>query len=593
MILSFPRYLVGTLVLLQCSALATAQERTFPLSLGRTTSGTWKEGVDYEILYYMTIDDADGPSNQLDCVMGRLTEGIFVSVDKASDSPTTTTAFQAMTPAQVEQVEADWIAANPERQEGLFDGFSMSYSGGSNHNGGGMLSGPTATEGNSSSFAVAGGDNSTTSTVEQLDPSVAQSRQGGSEYTPTIQEKYHQQSGMSFGSRGALEYEVEINLGLYINGMYVNRFNDVLKLVDTIDMDATTAPKELEDFILEQTKALVVPEMISSAMQDDDFFDSTSPFYFQELIALFDQERTFYPDCIMPFQGDLAGDNPSLENTTIVGRSIMGDFEGQPYDLSVFFEFYGLKGADTVEQKQCFRDAVDSIFVTTPTIVRMDTGDADFVRSIIQEEYDEQDAGMMSGEMPNTSSIFWGQAGPQISLSMGGVSLSYQKGYILTLGGEYVRYFDDYPANPSGLEALVANMEDPLQDNLKQFFPINATSQLRENFSPMMSDMISYKPMKDGSGIFPVLFIENLIHCVNATALESYQSHFFGMPEESGEGGPGVLDTLVPPSLGDVDEPAETGEPDDLESPVSSASDKKTFVYSVSVVMLLPFVGAW
>ena len=65
------------------------------------------------------------------------------------------------------------------------------------------------------------------------------------------------------------------------------------------------------------------------------------------------------------------------------------------------------------------------------------------------------------------------------------------------------------------------------------------------------------------------------------------------MPEESGEGGPGVLDTLVPPSLGDVDVSAETGEPDDLVSPVSSASDKKTFVYSVSVVMLLPFVGAW
>ena len=86
---------------------------------------------------------------------------------------------------------------------------------------------------------------------------------------------------------------------------------------------------------------MVLPERIAEAPDDD--YVINSAFYRQELL-------NFWPDfyteitneCVWELQGDLAGDNPNLDNTTIVGRVLTGDFMGQTYDIYVFFELYQL-----------------------------------------------------------------------------------------------------------------------------------------------------------------------------------------------------------------------------------------------------------
>ena len=155
---------------------------------------------------------------------------------------------------------------------------------------------------------------------------------------------------------------------------------DVLTIVDEEDL-----PKELQDFVMEQAKTLVQPELLAEVPDDDVVVNS--PFFYQELLDLWPSlSREIRMECMHELAGDLAGENPSLENTTIVGRSILSDFEGQELEYNVFFEFYKLKGIENEEQRKCFEDAVNRVFLEDS--IPLTTEEQDFARSVIKEEAD-------------------------------------------------------------------------------------------------------------------------------------------------------------------------------------------------------------
>ena len=582
-IFSFSRsFLLGWTLVFLLSTTADAQtdgSYEFPLIFGRSTKGTWKNGtIDYEIVYYGSIHYADGPLNQLDCVLTKWMEGIFVSLDDTAEDP----VIQAVTPAQADQVTADHAAANPEEQKGpLAGGISMSISGGQ----GPFLSSPT-TSAESVGNTV---DNNTANSTN--DASTAQSRQNGNQPEPTVAAMYHQRSDSDLGERGGLQYEVDINLGLYIQGVYINRFDDVVESIN--GLDATPAPKELEAFVLEQAKTLVRPEVIPVLTMDDDFFLAAPLSFNQEVLALREIEMSIIMECIIPLNGELAGDNPSLENTTIVGRSIAGEFQENAYNYSVFFEFYQLRGVATPQQKQCFGDAVDSLFVTTPTILKMTPDQVEFAQSVIQEEHE-------ADRLTNRSSFYRDQAGAMVSMSMGDFTVAYQKGAFLTINGQNVEAYGDY-INPPALEAFVNSIADPVQEDLKKLFPVNNTSQLKELFAVMFSHMGTFKPQKDGTGIYIPLFMEHLIYCVDPLALENYTAFptLSGLSEDSNtaDEAPNVLDEVfVSPDLDDVDgqeleEFVETN--DAADSLTSQASNNRVVEHAMMPVMLLIFIVVW
>lgn len=576
--------LVGCfLVLLQLPSSAAAD---FPLIVGRSTTGTWKDDIDYEIFYYMTIKFADGPSNQVDCVLSRLTGlgGLFAN---ATDS------ILEMTPAQAEQVEADHMAANPDYQDNIMGGFSMSISGRGppSLNPSGAVA-PTLGAGPAGP-AVNEEDNAGNVSIPGL--GTAESRQGGSidRPAPTIQKEFHQTFDSSLGERGGLEYDTEINLGLYIQGLYLNRFEDIVDIVET-DLDEQDV-EDLEAFVREQARTLVIPDVVPD-VPDDDMMIGAVPYFFQQPLDLHRGtfRWTLQTECRHNLSGELAGDNPSLENSIIIGRTIRGEFEGQTYEYSVFFEFYQLRGFETSEQESCFEEAVDSLFVTTPSIVEMTPDQIEFTRSMITEEHARPwNFTEMMNRGPLTP-VFGG--GAQVRIGMAGVTVGYEKGVMLTLGDEHIVFYEDYDTDPAGLMEFVKSIEDPVQEDLKSFFPVNGTAVLRQRWGMMFDMGISFKPMKDGLGIYPPLFVENLLYCKNATALE-HMDPLFGRPqpvdeetEETGEVAEVPDTVMLPPSLGEV-EGVEFVQPGDAtDSVVSDANHVSVFMGGVSSIMLLLFV---
>lgn len=255
-------------------------------------------------------------------------------------------------------------------------------------------------------------------------------------------------------------------------------------------------------------------------------------------------------------QGDGKGVNPSLENTTILGRVISGDFEGQSSEFFVFFEFFELEGAYgrvTTEQEQCFREVVNSVVFTAPTATsrELTIAEEDIIRAMIDEEQEKSSALFLPGS-EFWNSIYLDQRGATYTLSMRDVSIGYQKGMRLTLNGDYIRSYEDFKEDPEGLRAYVhdlTNNVDPIHQDLKHAFPLNGTSKLADFFVPMMSHGfgdISFKVKKDGSGIFPLFFLEHFLYCVNASALENWRDPYEQYEQESQSEGVD-LDVLVSP----------------------------------------------
>ena len=304
----------------------------------------------------------------------------------------------------------------------------------------------------------------------------------------------------------------------------------------TVMMEDDFYVESFKEFVSEELKRLVAvvvndnnnnDNSPSSPCDDAPFFEEE--FFFEQcyyyynryplhLLILTDRIR----DCVQGLEGDY-GIDPNQENSTIVGRSITGEWNGVEYEILSYVEIFSILGVNDDTIKECFDTSLDSLFIDpyvdtttdgnfTMFIDEMTLQQKNIARSIGEQEEMYRNT-LNFTELQEDSSIYSGYsdggAGWTTSFSGGGgYSLSSERGVAVFLDGTYVRSFEDVPPTVGGFDVFVKDaLQNVLNSDVTGLFPSDSNYNNEE--IPFLEER--------GRSIYIFLIPELLNNCIETT----------------------------------------------------------------------------